>query len=324
MLERTLEGLIRFSRAGLFIGTFLTGTLVHAQACGTLDTGMDCVANGANKNISAFTVCAKITNAHASGKAIMIPLKTSGEWSSFRSNLPSGVTSGSCGCTPGSQTFAGDGTFTVPASCVQITIKAWGGGGAGTAAGNAGTGGTGGGGGYATRTIATTAGSTFAVKIGMPGTAAASGCTGLGGAGGYAGGNSNGNPGAGSGVGGTGGANVGTSGGPGGAGKYGGGAGSFGAGAQGAGGGGATVVTRNSDTIEIAIAGGGGGAGGGGTGSIGGAGGPGCSVAGGVGSGSSGGTTSTGGGGGGAAVSGATPSCASQIGTAGKVIIEYQ
>lgn len=72
---------------------------VFAQACpGSLPGGMDCVAGGgANKDITAHAVCAKITNSHASGKAIMVPKNSTTEWSEFRTKLPSGVTNTACG-----------------------------------------------------------------------------------------------------------------------------------------------------------------------------------------------------------------------------------
>lgn len=54
------------------------------------------INSGSSADIDEFGVCAKITNNHASGKAIFVPTKTSAEWSTFRSNKPSGVTSNIC------------------------------------------------------------------------------------------------------------------------------------------------------------------------------------------------------------------------------------
>ncbi len=63
------------------------------QSCpGSQPANTDCVAFGANKSITAFSVTRTVTNNHASGKAIMIPLGTSGEWSQFYNNPPTGVT----------------------------------------------------------------------------------------------------------------------------------------------------------------------------------------------------------------------------------------
>lgn len=71
----------------------------HAQSCpGTVPTGIECIAASASKQITAFAVCANITNTHVSGKALMVPVKTSAEWSKFRTSLPAGITSSACGC----------------------------------------------------------------------------------------------------------------------------------------------------------------------------------------------------------------------------------
>jgi hypothetical protein len=85
---------------------------IFAQCPGSPPSGMDCVNTGANKDITFFSTCAKVTNGHASGKAIMVPGASSGEWSDFRTKAPSGVTIGSCSAaTPlnlaGIQGFAG-------------------------------------------------------------------------------------------------------------------------------------------------------------------------------------------------------------------------
>lgn len=65
-----------------------------AQCPGSPPTGIDCVASGANKDITGSS-CAKITNSHASGKALMVPTGAT-EWAAFLAHLPSGVTSGAC------------------------------------------------------------------------------------------------------------------------------------------------------------------------------------------------------------------------------------
>lgn len=252
------------------------------------------------------------------------------------------------GCGEPDQVFTANGTITVPATCKRMIVKAWGGGGGAGAASITGTGGSGGAGGYATTTFNVTALSTFSVTIGQGGTGVSTGCTGLGGTGIYAGGNGNGAAqiGGGSGLGGNGGTGGQQAGG---AGKYGGGAGGDGNARKGSGGGGATGITRNSDSVQILIAGGGGGAGSGGTGSDGGNGGPGCAVNGQSVTGS--GTQKNGGGGGGGACLGTTTingstntpgnsaeaagagqggtgiantnACATQAGVAGKVIAKF-
>ncbi|MEK7357457.1 MAG: hypothetical protein AAB250_13480 [Bdellovibrionota bacterium] len=72
----------------------------QAQCPGSPPAGIDCVENGAGKEITAFSVCGSITNSHASGKALMVPIGSSTEWSTFRTNLAPGVTNGSCGGGP--------------------------------------------------------------------------------------------------------------------------------------------------------------------------------------------------------------------------------
>lgn len=58
------------------------------------------VNNGATVLITEHSVCRAVTNNHASGNAIFVPTKTSGEWSAFYNNLPAGVTAPACAtCT---------------------------------------------------------------------------------------------------------------------------------------------------------------------------------------------------------------------------------
>lgn len=54
------------------------------------------VGNGITATIDEHGTCKKITNNHASGKSIMVPTKSSAEWSDFRSNIPPGVTQAVC------------------------------------------------------------------------------------------------------------------------------------------------------------------------------------------------------------------------------------
>ncbi len=74
---------------------------------------------------------------------------------------------GGGGCTSGAQTFSytgADQTFTVPAGCTNITIRAWGAGGGGPGAA-----GPGGAGGYTTATLAVNGGDTLTIMVGQGG-----------------------------------------------------------------------------------------------------------------------------------------------------------
>lgn len=87
----------------MFLIVFLLGQfsqLALAQCPGSQPTDTDCVAYGASKVVDKHTVCRSVTNNHASTKAIMVPVKTSSEWSSFYTNPPAGVTANACAsCT---------------------------------------------------------------------------------------------------------------------------------------------------------------------------------------------------------------------------------
>lgn len=95
------------------------------------------VSNGATQTIDEHGECRKVTNNHASGLAIFVPTKTSGEWASFRNNAPPSVIVAACSCsvTPGNQSFttAGTHTFTVPCHN-NLIVQVWGGGGGGAGA----------------------------------------------------------------------------------------------------------------------------------------------------------------------------------------------
>jgi hypothetical protein len=52
---------------------------------------------GATLDITEFSECKSVTNAHASGLSIMVPTKTQAEWQSLYNNLPVGVTAVGCG-----------------------------------------------------------------------------------------------------------------------------------------------------------------------------------------------------------------------------------
>lgn len=159
----------------------------HAQSCpGSVPAGTECVAYGATKEITAGD-CLQITNSHARGKAIMVPVKTNAEWARFKANLPAGLTSAACvasSCASGVQNFntPGAGTFTVPAGCTSLTVEVWGGGGAGAdgwsfpdAFGTTYAGGSGGGsGGYARAVVAVAPGQSISYSVGAGGVRAAS------------------------------------------------------------------------------------------------------------------------------------------------------
>jgi len=72
-------------------------------------------ANGANQEFTEFNVCRKVAN--ATGFSIMIPTKTSSEWSSFYTNPPGSVTvSGciaSCKAILDSGNSTGSGNYTI-------------------------------------------------------------------------------------------------------------------------------------------------------------------------------------------------------------------
>jgi hypothetical protein len=73
---------------------FLIALLVLATAIEASDNST--VNFGANSNITAHTVCKKVTNGSATGLSVYVPTQTSAEWLSFYTNPPAGVTAGSC------------------------------------------------------------------------------------------------------------------------------------------------------------------------------------------------------------------------------------
>lgn len=64
------------------------------------------INNTISTTVNEWGTCGQITN--NSGKGVFVPTNTSAEWSAFRSNLPSGVTNGSC-CVPNTSTNCGTG-----------------------------------------------------------------------------------------------------------------------------------------------------------------------------------------------------------------------
>ena len=61
------------------------------------------VTTGSTEQINKHGVCKDVTN--ATGKDIMIPTRTSAEWTSFQSNLPGGVSLADCDLCPGVTTI---------------------------------------------------------------------------------------------------------------------------------------------------------------------------------------------------------------------------
>lgn len=73
------------------------GGTSHAASCPvTPPSGIDCVESLATKDVTAFSVCKRITNSHASLKPLMVPVKTNSEWSGFYTNASGGITIGAC------------------------------------------------------------------------------------------------------------------------------------------------------------------------------------------------------------------------------------
>lgn len=54
------------------------------------------VNSGANQNITAHSTCRKVTNGSATGLSVYVPTVTVGEWQSFRTSPPPGVTLSTC------------------------------------------------------------------------------------------------------------------------------------------------------------------------------------------------------------------------------------
>lgn len=137
--------------------------MAHAQVCPVSPpAGVECVETASSKSITAFSICAAISNAHASNRALMVPIKTSAEWASFRTHPPAGVTVGACG--PPTFIFTSSQSWTVPAdwnnSNNSVECVGGGGGGASNDVGG------GGGGAYAKKTNVTfAAGNTVTVQV---------------------------------------------------------------------------------------------------------------------------------------------------------------
>lgn len=103
----------------IFLALALSSSAAFAQACPQQSMGgSQCVANPSTLQISAFSVCKKVTNDHASGLALMIPTNSNNEFTTFLSHLPPGVTAASCAVPINGQCGPANGSYTptAPAS----------------------------------------------------------------------------------------------------------------------------------------------------------------------------------------------------------------
>lgn len=91
----------------LILGYFCAVSFVFASDGGT-------VAYGGTQTITAFSVCRIVTNNSATLKSLYVPTYSSGEWSSFYTNPPAGVSVNGCAsCTlPWGGTLAHGGSVT--------------------------------------------------------------------------------------------------------------------------------------------------------------------------------------------------------------------
>src|SRR4051812_11314320 len=102
-------------------------TSEHAHACtgsGMGGTDTYSINSGSNTSITECGTCKNIFN--GTSKRIFIPTKTTAEWTAMRANPPTGVIVSSCTtCTYIPTVMSADGTCTAPASCTNVTFKAW-------------------------------------------------------------------------------------------------------------------------------------------------------------------------------------------------------
>jgi len=101
LLPAFLQGAI--SRLGRAVLVLLC---VAVAATLTAATGYQ-VNYGANQDITEWSTCRNVDNAHASGKAIFVPTNTSTEWTQFYSHPPAGVTVSACAPTCSGQSQGG-------------------------------------------------------------------------------------------------------------------------------------------------------------------------------------------------------------------------
>lgn len=141
-----------------------------------------------NQSITAFSTCKKVTNNSPTTKTVYVPTVLSGEWSSFYTHPPMGITIGTC-VLPGPITFNHTGAnqfYTVPDGVTTVRVQLWGAGG-----GSVGSG-AGGAGGYTEGNLNVTPGSTLTVVVGGAGGSYVAGNS-IGRPGGFGGGGNGGN-----------------------------------------------------------------------------------------------------------------------------------
>lgn len=120
------------SSATLFVAAalFALAVVIDASDSFTLARGI------ARQSVTAHGACRKVTNDSPTGKTVYIPTVTAGEWSSFYTNPPAGISLEACAeeivlstttttytnlnlCTlAGSPTTPGDYVFTIPAGTI--------------------------------------------------------------------------------------------------------------------------------------------------------------------------------------------------------------
>lgn len=82
------------------------------------------VAYGSNQNITAFSICKKVTNSSPTGLSVYVPNTTAAEWSSFYGSPPSGVSAGQCIATCGALVQFRSCTGTTLGTSMAITFSA--------------------------------------------------------------------------------------------------------------------------------------------------------------------------------------------------------
>lgn len=92
-----LQAIRKITNTLAVLTVIFLASFARAQCPGSQPAGTECVAASASKDITAHSVCKTVTNNHASGKAIMIPISTPTQWNAFYSRLPAGVAAADCG-----------------------------------------------------------------------------------------------------------------------------------------------------------------------------------------------------------------------------------
>lgn len=133
------------------------------------------ISHGATQNITAHSTCRRVTNGSATALSVYVPTQIVGEWESFYSAPPTGVSVSLC--APKVVFITSGTTWTVPTDFSNVnTIEVIGGGGGGQSGNSSYRGGGGGGGGYSRiDNVSLTPGSTIAIQVGARGGIAASG-----------------------------------------------------------------------------------------------------------------------------------------------------